>query len=272
MSTPDFDKFLSDLTNESARKDEIEQELNAINLRIEADLATYHTDRVVSLDPIRQEELRMQLFDATYRYLTEHLAAADDTSPSDDEIKIAAAYETADRILREHARLARVTIALMGNVLRQRDGTSSAEKDTAIKKQLMAELIIVDELELDDTFLTFVDHIVPGEALDLSSDADVLYLTNATEKYVHSHELEIRTKQFAAEAKDVLQAYGYKTEKQVLTVMEIFDTYSHHVMLHGSQADFEAALDRIARESRLPSEAITEIIALLSTHFPANGT
>jgi hypothetical protein len=262
MSEPDFDKFLTDLTTEEAKQHNAELQGLDVEYRAEKALGEYHLDRIFSFDPDIQEALQSDLLEDITRNLLE-------TEPDDEEDvrELKAQHITHELIHSERTLvyIAMMTAAVNEERLKQHPSPATLINET--KKKFIAELLVVHGLESDDTFLTFVDHFIPGEQLRLDADDDAHFITDAIEAYTHKQEEEQTAQQFVTEAIKLVGDDEATAEPHPV-IMELFTARIVHSLNNVDRSRLDAAFDEILRNHAIPHAAAQQLIALLLTYYP----
>jgi hypothetical protein len=262
MSEHDFDKFLTDLTTDEAKQHNAELQGLEVEYRAEKALEEYHLDRIFSFDPDIQEVLQGGLLeDITHTLLETELSEPDDVR----ELK--AQYITRNLIENERALVFIAMMTAAVNEERLKKDPLPSALINATKKQFIAELFVVHGLDSDDTFLSFVDHFIPGEQLRLDVGDDAHFITDAIEKYAQKQREEQTAQQFVTEAIKLIDN-DKTTEEPHPVIIELFTARGVHQLENVDRSRLDATFDEILRNHTIPPAVGRQLITLLLTYYP----
>lgn len=261
MNEHDFDKFLQDVNDEATQQRDAEQEGHELERRAEQLLDEHVPSRAFSFDPDTQTNLRAALLQAVID--DPHSYGPD---WSDDFIERNPEY-IVESIIQQQRTLVFITmITAAANNTELNLQPNSQPKIDATKKQLIAQLLVVHKLSPDDEFVTFADNLVPGAMLDLTSDSDAHYLTEALETYAHQQEEAKKAGEFVATATELFALSTHSEDDVRSIIVECFTMYATHSLKDNSSSQLEAAFDEITRKYNIDQDIANKLAAILADY------
>lgn len=263
MSEPDFDKFLADATSEAEAQRSAEARGLEMERRAEELLDELHPDRAFSFDDDTQSILRAALINAV-----RHKLILEDPDEPEEYLNHAAELAVDDQILAERTLVFTAMITAAANEEYLRINPSGTSKVDATKKKYMAELLVVHDMRPDDTFLDFVDAMIPGEKLDTTSPADAHFLSDALEEYTRNQASRQIAHEFVTEALGILRITDIDDAVAESFIVKLLGERLAHPVTRADASQLDASYDEIIRSYDIPPAIAQEIIALITKHYP----
>jgi len=274
-SNQDFDEFLTNASAEAARKDEYEQ--TTTRLYADYDRAVEHynplpryTDRDAAVEAMLQREAAEVIRGHIIEGL--RIAGREITADIEEIIEIEVKSIVKMAAMQEALVQSKILTAL---AVYEYTVTRATDPDVAqlidSKKQLIADMMILDEYEADSSWIAFANGVIPGPQFDPNTETDQPYLITSLQKLANK-DIESDPKHLLLDQLTELIYVQLSKEKDGISVKEDALSLAALVMTSGivrkNAYEREAEVTQYCRDLSIDQSVISEIMALLETQFP----
>ena len=156
--------------------------------------------------------------------------------------------------------------------LQLKDETISLDEATYKKRQLIADFIVIEELERDDSLLGLIERLVPGDRIDLDGEEMQPHYAEAMAELARRADRRIKStavmdKAFLAADLDP-EAIDVETSTARLTIAQMIVMSKLSNNRINALANRQELMFDIAKKHELDSQTTQKIIRYIDTEFP----
>ena len=156
--------------------------------------------------------------------------------------------------------------------LQLKDETISLDEATYKKRQLIADFIVIEELERDDSLLGLIERLVPGDRIDLDGEEMQPHYAEAMAELARRADRRIKStavmdKAFLAADLDP-EAIDVETSTARLTIAQMIVMSQLSNNRINALANRQELMFDIAKKHELDSQTTQKIIRYIDTEFP----
>jgi len=274
----DFDAFLQRATQQEAQNAEAERYARDLTHRIMGEITRRNIPRVIDSDPEfeqRQRQILAARFEDYYRSDADMQPDNYPSDPSvrDEAIRIFAQESVEYTVLNQTSLLSRVYMLITVHDHALAHGaTPDYQTASHYKKQLTADLLVLEQYEPDDPWIILVNDLVPGDSLSPDNPQDDPYLLEAYESLANK---ETEDQQKLEPLHKAYEIAGINYSQPSTQDVEMMSAVAQMMIsgMRGTGAENQAAqrqstLAGIARKHDLAPDITKRLITYIEMTYP----
>jgi len=268
-SRPNFDDFMRDIPEKAAIDEKSELFQAELEAHYDAAIAKDSPfPRFNDTDPEVQATLREAAIERVSHQVAEAIALPEGMGYFDFEAFV---YEGAlnyvnSSAMKESLRRVQILIVrgLYEHAIREPGSVDEALLAT-LKKQLIADMIIVEDFEIDSSWVHFANNFIPGEQFDPHAPEDRAYILSSLQEHTNNADEHDRIAALQREIAGIIHSGTHATIDTASTVSTLIFIGIMYRDASGREAEVVAA----CADLHLDVSAVARILALLQDEYPA---
>ena len=171
-----------------------------------------------------------------------------------------------------------MVIAILGlhELAMQQPGSVDADVLASFKKQLIADMMVIEDFEAESSWIGFVNHVIPGEHFDPTKEEDQAYMINALQAHANSVDEHDRIAlRQQAMVRIINPGYSDNDDDDLVIEKNIESLrITGTLMIIGSmqrnKVERESEIVAACAEFHLDQSVIAQLLAFLADEYPTN--
>jgi len=276
-SNQDFDDFLTNInaSDEVARKNEFEQTASRLHGDYDRALEQYNPlPRYTDRDPEIQAMLQLEAADYIRQQIIEELHTAELEISADVEkvIESEVMHIVEMAIIQEASVRSKILMMLAVHEYSVvRVDNPDLVKFVDAKKQLIADMMILDEYNADSSWVAFTNGVIPGPKFDPDYEDDQPYLIASLQKLANKN-IEIDPMRLLLDQLAGLIYAAYPDNVKGHAAQDAAFSLAALVMssaiMRSNKGEREAEITQHCRQQNIEQPVISQIMSLLEAQYP----